>query len=102
MAKINLAELQPTRLCKDLRGRFIEIFGREKSGKTSTAVLWPKPLLCAFEIGYHALANVYAADIDNWSTFKDICRQLKKPEMKERFETIIIDTVGIESCALTR
>lgn len=95
MAKINLAELQPTRLCKDLRGRFVEIFGREKAGKTSTAVLWPRPLLCAFEIGYHALANIYAADIDNWSTFKDICRQLKKQEFKERFETIIIDTVGI-------
>jgi len=95
MAKVNLMELQPTRLCKDLRGRFVEIFGREKAGKTSTAVLWPKPLLCAFEVGYHALAGVYAADIDNWSTFKDICRQLKKPEMKERFETIIIDTVGI-------
>ena len=95
MGKINLMELQPTRLCKDLRGRFVEIFGREKAGKTSTAVLWPKPLLCAFEVGYHALANVYAADIDNWATFKDICRQLKKPEMKERFETIIIDTVGI-------
>lgn len=95
MGKINLMELQPTRLCKDLRGRFVEIFGREKAGKTSTAVLWPKPLLCAFEVGYHALANVYAADIDNWATFKDICRQLKKTEMKERFETIIIDTVGI-------
>ena len=52
-------------------------------------------MLCAFEVGYHALANVYAADIDNWATFKDICRQLKKTEMKERFETIIIDTVGI-------
>lgn len=95
MGKINLMELQPTRLCKDLRGRFVEIFGREKAGKTSTAVLWPKPLLCAFEVGYHALANVYAADIDGWTTFKDICRQLRKPEMKERFETIIIDTVGI-------
>ena len=95
MSKIDLATLQPTRLCKDLRGRFVEIFGREKSGKTSTAVLWPRPLLCAFEIGYHALAGVYAADIDNWTTFKDICRQLKRPEMKERFETIIIDTVGI-------
>ena len=95
MGKINLMELQPTRLCKDLRGRFVEIFGKEKAGKTSTAVQWPKPLLCAFEVGYHALANVYAADIDTWSTFKDICRQLKKPEMKERFETIIIDTVGI-------
>lgn len=95
MGKIDLTHLEPTRLCKDLRGRFVEIFGKEKSGKTSTAVLWPKPLLCAFEVGYHALANIYAADIDNWSTFKDICRQLKKPEMKERFETIIIDTVGI-------
>ena len=95
MGKIDLNTLQPTRLCKDLRGRFVEIFGKEKAGKTSTAVLWPKPLLCAFEVGYHALANVYAADIDSWSTFKDICRQLKKPEMKDRFETVIIDTVGI-------
>lgn len=95
MGKIDLMQIQPTRLCKDLRGRFVEIFGREKAGKTSTAVMWPKPLLCAFEKGYNALVGVYAADIDNWSTFKDICRQLKKPEMKERFETIIIDTTGI-------
>ena len=95
MPKIDIGNIQPTRLCKDLRGRFIEIFGREKSGKTSTAVMWPKPLLCAFEIGYHALVGVYAADIDNWTTFKDICRQLKKPEMKEMYQTIIIDTVGI-------
>lgn len=95
MGKVDISKIQPTRLCKDLRGRFIEIFGREKSGKTSTAVMWPKPLLCAFEVGYHALVNVYAADIDSWSTFKDICRQLKRPEMKEMYQTIIIDTVGI-------
>lgn len=41
------------------------------------------------------MVNVYAADIDNWSTFKDICRQLKKDNAKERYQTIIIDTVGI-------
>lgn len=95
MAKVSIMDIQPTRLCKDLRGRFVEIFGREKSGKTSTAVMWPKPLLCAFEKGYNALVNVYAADIDTWSTFKDICRQLKKDDAKERYQTIIIDTVGI-------
>lgn len=95
MAKIDISQIQPTRLCKDLRGRFVEIFGKEKSGKTSTAVLWPKPLLCAFEKGYNALVGVYAADIDTWATFKDICRQLKKPEAKEMYETIIIDTTGI-------
>lgn len=100
MAKISIMDIQPTRLCKDLRGRFVEIFGREKSGKTSTAVMWPHPLLCAFEKGYNALVNVYAADIDNWSTFKDICRQLKKDEAKERYQTIIIDTVGMKSCAV--
>lgn len=95
MARTDISKIQPTRLCKDLRGRFIEIFGREKSGKTSTAVMWPKPLLCAFEKGYNALVGVYPADIDNWSDFKDICRQLKKPEMREMYETVIIDTVGI-------
>ena len=89
MGKIDITKIQPTRLCKDLRGRFVEIFGREKAGKTSTAVMWPKPLLCAFEKGYNALVGVYPADIDSWSTFKDICRQLKKPEMKELYETII-------------
>ena len=95
MAKIDLMAIQPTRLCKDLSSRFALLYGPEKAGKTSTSVMWPKPLLCAFEIGYHALVGVYPADIDCWTTFKDVCRQLKKPEMKERFSTIIIDTVAI-------
>lgn len=95
MAKVDILSIQPTRLCPDLRGRFVEIFGREKSGKTSTAVMWPNPILCAFEKGYNALVGVYPVDIDNWSNFKDVCRQLKKPEAKEKYETIIIDTVGI-------
>ena len=95
MAKIDLMAIQSTRLCKDLSSRFVLLYGPEKAGKTSTSVMWPKPLLCAFEIGYHALVGVYPADIDCWTTFKDVCRQLKKPEMKERFSTIIIDTVAI-------
>lgn len=100
MAKINILEIQPTQLCKDLRGRFIEIYGREKTGKTSTAVMWPKPLLCAFEVGYNALVGVRPVDIDSWATFKDVCRQLKKPESKQVYETIILDTVGMKSCAI--
>lgn len=95
MAKIDLAAIQPTRLCKDLSSRYVLIYGREKAGKTSTSVMWPQPLLCAFEIGYHALVGVYPADIDSWATFKDVCRQLKKDDMKNRFKTIIIDTVAI-------
>ena len=66
-----------------------------KTGKTSTAVLWPKPLLLATEKGYNALVGVRAADITSWADIKQICRQLKKPEAKEAYSTIIVDTVAL-------
>lgn len=34
-------------------------------------------------------------DITSWADFKQICRQLKKPEAKEVYETIILDTVAL-------
>lgn len=54
----------------------------------------PNSLLCAFESGYNALAGVRAVDIDKWSTFKLVLRQLKSDEAKEMYHTIIIDTIG--------
>lgn len=95
MAGLDLLNLQPTQVCKDLSGRFIEIYGKPKSGKTTLAMQWPSPLLCAFEIGYHALPGIYAQDIPDWLFFKKLCRELKKPEVKEKFKTIVIDTIGI-------
>ena len=59
------------------------------------SAMWPKPLLCAFEKGYNALVGVRPADITTWADFKAICRQLKKPEAKEIYETIVIDTIAI-------
>ena len=95
MAVIDLLTIQPTQLCKDLRGRFIMLYGQAKSGKTSMSVMWPKPLLVAFEKGYNGLVGVRPVDVTSWADFKAICRQLKKPEVKEAYETIVIDTVAI-------
>ena len=95
MAMIDIFNIQPTQLCKDLRGRFVLLYGQAKSGKTSMSAMWPKPLLCAFEKGYNALVGVRPADITTWADFKAICRQLKKPEAKEIYETIVIDTIAI-------
>lgn len=95
MAMIDIFSIQPTQLCKDLRGRFVLLYGQAKSGKTSMSAMWPKPLLCAFEKGYNALVGVRPADITSWADFKAICRQLKKPEAKEIYETIVIDTIAI-------
>ena len=36
-----------------------------------------------------------AQPINSWSEFKQVLKQLKDPKVKERFETITIDTVDI-------
>ena len=95
MSDINLLNLKPNKISRDLKGKFILIYGEAKSGKTSFSSLFPKPLLCAFERGYNALPGVVAVDIDKWSDFKKICAQLKHPEVKGMYETIVIDTVSI-------
>lgn len=54
-----------------------------------------KPLLLAFEPGYHALPGVMAQDITSWAEMKQVYRELKKPEVQQAFRAIIIDTIDI-------
>lgn len=92
---IDLLNIQPTTISRDLRGKYVLLYGKPKSGKTTAAVQFPKSLLCAFEKGYNAIGGVRPIDIDKWSDFKQTLRQLAKPEVKEVYETIVIDTVSI-------
>ena len=68
-----------------------------KVGKTTLATQMPKALLLAFEPGYHALPGVMAQDITSWSEMRQVLRELKKPEVKEMFQSIVVDTVDIAS-----
>lgn len=63
--------------------------------KTTAAAQFPKSLLLAFEKGYNAIGGIIAQDITKWADVKLILRQLEKPEVKERFDTVIFDTVSI-------
>lgn len=54
-----------------------------------------KSLLLAFEPGYHALPGVMAQDIVSWTEMKQVYRELKKPEVKEAFNAVIVDTIDI-------
>jgi DNA-directed RNA polymerase subunit F len=92
---INLLELEPTVVSRDLKGKLVMFYGEPKSGKTSNAVKFPKSLLLAFEKGYNAINNVMAQPINKWSEFKQVLKQLKDPKVQERFETIIVDTADI-------
>ena len=52
-------------------------------------------LLLAFEPGYHALPGVIAQDITSWAEMKQVYRELRKPEVQQTFDAIIIDTIDI-------
>ncbi len=92
---INLLEIKPHQISRDLSGYITYIYGAPKVGKTTLGAEMPKPLLLAFERGYNALAGIMAQDITSWSEIKQVVRELKKPEVKETFATIVIDTVDI-------
>ncbi len=95
MATIDILNLKPTVISRDLKGKYILIYGKPKCGKTTLASKFPKNLLIAFEKGYNAINDIYAQDINSWSEFKQVLKQLKRPEAQELFHTITIDTTTI-------
>ena len=94
---INLLELKPHKVCRDLSRYITYIYGPGGAGKTTFGSETPKPLLLAFEKGYNAIPGIIAQDITTWGELKQVLRDLKKPEVKAMFSTIIVDTVDIAS-----
>ena len=93
--QINLLNIQPHQVSRDMRGYSVFLYGQPKSGKTTIATKFPNHLLLAFEKGYNAIPGAMAQPINSWAEFRQVLRQLKDPDVKTRFETIIIDTVDI-------
>ncbi len=95
MADINIFNIQPHQVSRNLRGYSIFFYGEPKSGKTTTASKFENNLLLAFEKGYNAIPGVMAQPINNWAEFRKVLRQLKDPKAKQKFYTITIDTCDI-------
>lgn len=92
---IDLVHLEPVKINKDLKGKYILIYGQPKIGKTTLASQFPRNLLLAFEPGYNGLDNIMVQPITKWSEFKQVLRQLAQKEVQEKFDTITIDTADI-------
>lgn len=92
MADINIFDLTPSVIDKSLKGKYLLIYGASKIGKTSFAVQAPRTLTCAFELGLNALSGQRYVPIPKWTDFKKVLSQLRKPQAKEMYDTIVIDT----------
>ena len=90
---INLLDIKPHKISRDLSGYITLLYGPAKVGKTTFGIQMPKHLLLAFERGYNALPGAMVMDVQSWAIFKQITRELKKPEVKETYQSLIIDTV---------
>ena len=60
----NLLELTPHKVSRDLSGYITYVYGKPKTGKTTTAGQFPKALILAFEKGYSAIPNILVKDIN--------------------------------------
>ena len=92
---INLLSIEPHKVSRDLTGYITYIYGEAKTGKTTLASQAGTALILAFERGYNALPGIYAQDITSWGDARAVVRELKKPEVKAKFQTIVFDTVDI-------
>lgn len=56
---VNLMALEPQKISRSLKGKFIFLYGLPGVGKTSLAAQFPKSLILGFEQGTNALDDVY-------------------------------------------
>lgn len=92
---INLLDIKPHKVSRDLSTYITYIYGAAGTGKTTLASQMDKALLLAFEKGYNAIPGIMAQDISTWGEMKQVVRELKKQEVKDTFKCVVVDTVDI-------
>ena len=92
---IDILNLQPQKISRSLKGKYVFAYGPEKIGKTSLIASFPKSLVLCFEPGTNALDGIYAQPITTWGEFKMVLRQLERAEAKELYDFVGIDTIDI-------
>ena len=92
---IDLTKVEPNVVQTGLDYKSFMFYGAPGTRKTTVAAQFPKSLVLATEIGYSLIPGVKAVPIANWAEFLNVLKQLEKPEVKEMYSTIVIDTVGL-------
>lgn len=92
---IDLLKVEPHRVKAGVQGKMFLFYGGPKTGKTVTACQFDKPMLLAFEPGYNLIDGIPAVMVTSWLDMKNYIKQLKKQEVRDVYNTVIIDTVDL-------
>lgn len=95
MADIDIFSLEPSKISRDLKGKFLLIYGQPKTGKSTFGSQLPRSLFMNFEQGTNALAGIRSVPILRWTDAKKVLTQLRKPQAKEMYDSIVVDTASI-------
>lgn len=95
MANIDIFTLEPSKISRDLKGKFLLIYGQPKTGKSTFGSQLPRSLFLNFEQGTNALAGIRSVPILRWTDFKKVLSQLRKPQAREMYDSIVVDTASI-------
>ena len=90
----NICEIQPNKVSSNLKSKIFWFHGEPGTWKTTVASKFPKAFIAGFEIGYQFIDGVRALPMNSWSDMKDLYRQLKMPQVKETYDTIVFDTIS--------
>lgn len=66
-----------------------------KTGKSTFGSQLPRSLFLNFEQGTNALAGIRSVPILRWGDFKKVLTQLRKPQAREMYDSIVVDTASI-------
>ena len=90
-----LDEVKPNVVTPYLNDKIWLFYGEMATRKTSVACSFPGHVLFAFDIGYKLINGAMAVPMQSWADFKNTVRELDKKSSKDRFSTVIVDTVGM-------
>ena len=90
----NICDIQPNKGSSNLKSKIFWFHGEPGTWKTTVASKFPKAFIAGFEIGYQFIDGVRALPMNGWSDMKDLYRQLKMPQVKEMYDTIVFDTIS--------
>ena len=90
-----LLELQPNQVSKDLSSYITYIYGSPKCGKSTFAAQFPSALFITTEPTNRAIPGIYSIEVDNWSGVRQTVRNLKDDAVREKYKTVIFDTIDL-------